>query len=145
MSDIHRHLIIDGTQYAGFYMIFNYGWSIIQTTRWFNLLSLSDFIEHRPIDHNESKRRIFEDSAQSGGQWRPDAYQVRKRKKRRRRNPFAHFMLTHLANRATCLTFCLKNAINTNVIAIKHHHHYYLKRSNQLPPHLALHHSSTLY
>lgn len=38
--------------------------------------SFSDFIEHRPIDHNESKRRIFDDSAQSGGQWRPDAYQV---------------------------------------------------------------------
>ena len=38
--------------------------------------SFRDFIEHRPIDHNESKRRIFEDSANSGGQWRPDAYQV---------------------------------------------------------------------
>jgi len=35
----------------------------------------NDVINYRPIDHKESQRRIYEDSAASGGAWRPDAYQ----------------------------------------------------------------------
>ena len=37
-------------------------------------------MEHRPIDFNESKRRIFDDSAATQGgseEWKPNAYQVR--------------------------------------------------------------------
>ena len=36
-------------------------------------------MEHRPIDFNESKRRIFDDSAATQGgseEWKPNAYQV---------------------------------------------------------------------
>ena len=40
------------------------------------IIPLSDVIECRKIDHNESKRRIFDDSASSGEQWKPDAYKV---------------------------------------------------------------------
>ena len=39
-----------------------------------------DVVEHRPIDFNESKRRIFDDSAATQGgseEWKPNAYQVR--------------------------------------------------------------------
>ena len=41
-------------------------------------------VEHRPIDFNESKRRIFDDSAATQGgseEWKPNAYQVRSRVK----------------------------------------------------------------
>ena len=41
-------------------------------------------MEHRPIDFNESKRRIFDDSAATQGgseEWKPNAYQVRLRVK----------------------------------------------------------------
>lgn len=44
----------------------------------------SDVVEHRPIDFNESKRRIFDDSAATQGgaqEWKPNAYQVRPRVK----------------------------------------------------------------
>jgi len=37
-----------------------------------------NFVEHRPIDHNESKRRIFDDSKATQGnanEWKPNAYQ----------------------------------------------------------------------
>jgi len=37
-----------------------------------------DVVEHRPIDFNESKRRIFDDSAATQGgtqEWKPNAYQ----------------------------------------------------------------------
>ena len=43
-----------------------------------------DVVEHRPIDFNESKRRIFDDSAATQGgseEWKPNAYQVRPRVK----------------------------------------------------------------
>ena len=43
-------------------------------------------MEHRPIDFNESKRRIFDDSAATQGgseEWKPNAYQVRSRVKMR--------------------------------------------------------------
>ena len=41
-------------------------------------------MEHRQIDFNESKRRIFDDSAATQGgseEWKPNAYQVRPRVK----------------------------------------------------------------
>ena len=43
-----------------------------------------DVVEHRQIDFNESKRRIFDDSAATQGgseEWKPNAYQVRVRVK----------------------------------------------------------------
>ena len=36
----------------------------------------SDVVNYRAVDHKESHRRIYEDSANSGGAWKPDAYQV---------------------------------------------------------------------
>ena len=43
-----------------------------------------DVVEHRQIDFNESKRRIFDDSAATQGgseEWKPNAYQVCQRVK----------------------------------------------------------------
>jgi hypothetical protein len=38
--------------------------------------NFSELINYRGVDPKESQRRIYEDSVSSGGQWKPDAYQV---------------------------------------------------------------------
>ena len=56
------------------------------TLKWPNDSRAFDVVEHRPIDFNESKRRIFDDSAATQGgseEWKPNAYQVRPRVKMR--------------------------------------------------------------